>query len=594
MFLLTSFNMLILITLLVYVFYRLWKTRSLVTLISFTLQLSALTIVLLSVINQVQTSNVVELFYITFGIITPVVLIAADYHSMIKKVKEKGSYEGFITVDTTIKEKSDNTSEVMSVITNEAFINDTVSELGFMKEELFKGIRKRLMQAETLYIEGNYDDAYDIYSSLIALFGSSSNLYFNYGNTCFKKGMYSEAQAYFRKVLELDEQLIESIKASNNASNTEAVKNIKFKQYLVYYNIGVTYLNLGKLEFAMDHFEKALAINPDFSIAKEGIGRVYTEKGNKLEAAKYYEEILQKDCNNYMISLLLGKLFMELDKASQAEECFRKCIKLAPENAEAYFELGKLLMSQKGYNEAVKIYKNYISKNENDFVGYYNLANCYYQLKDSNKAIATYEKAIELNPKSYNSLFNLALVYEEKQDNENAIELYKKSILLKIDFVDAYNNLGILFSKQKRHMEALATYTNGIKACEDNYKLNYNMGIVLFDLRRYEDAVDVFKRALEKNPNDTDIYYYMGAALTELKKYDQAIKAYSRAIDQNVGEAELYYNIAAVYALMKKQDIAMDNLRKAISLNPEIKKEIYLNSVFDYMQGELIGVQDAE
>ena len=603
MFLLTTFNMVLLVLLLVYVFYRLLKTKSILTLVSFTLQLSALTIVLLSLINQVHTSNTIELFYLICGIVFPCLFVAYDYRSMIKKIKENGSFDGFITIERNKTVKEENTTEVMSIISNEAFVNDTISELGFIREDLFKGIRKKLIQAENLYSNECYDDAYEVYNSLIGLVSSSSNLYFNYANTTFKKGMYSEAQGYYRRVLELNTQLIEQLKktskkdskntSNNTSSNSEAIKNIQFKQYLVYYNIGVTYLNMGKLDFALDNFEKALEINPEFNIAKEGIGRIFTERGNRLEAVKYYQQILEKDSNNYNISLLLGKLYTELEDNDQAEECFRKCVRLIPEKPDGYAELGRLLMNRKSYEQAVKVYKSYIAINKDDFNGHYNLAGCYFKLKDLNKAVNEYQRAVELNPKSHSCMFNLALVYEEMGEISKAIELYKGSILNKIDFVDAYNNLGILFSKIDSPMEALATYTSGIKACSDNYKLYYNMGIVLFELRRYDDAADVFKRAIEKNPDDIEIYYYLGASLTETKKYEEALKAYSRALNQNVSEAEIYYNIAAVYAMMKKQDIALDNLKKAISINPEIKQQVYVNNVFDSLQGKLLMVEES-
>ena len=593
MFLLTAFNLLILAVLAVYVFYRLLKTKSIVTLLSFTLQLSALTIVLLSLINQVQTSNTVELYYLFCGIVMPCLLVAYDYQAKIKKIKEKGTFEGFISVDSSKTDKNEDTSEVMSIIENEAFVNDTISELSYVKEELFKGIRKKLIQAESYYSDGNYEEAYELYSNLIGLVSTSSNLYFNYANTTFKKGMYSEAQGYYRKVLELNGQLIEQIrKTPQNQVNTEAVKNIKFKQYLVYYNIGVTYLYMGKLDFALDSFEKALDINPKFNIAKEGIGRIFTEKGNKLEAIKYYEDILDKDANNYVISLLLGKLFAEQDNISQAEECFRKCIRLMPEKPEGYAELGKLLMKSNNTEQAVKIFKSYVSINQSDFNGHYNLAGCYLKLGDLNNAVYEYTKAADLNPNSHKCLYNLALAYEGLGEIEKAIEYYKSAILIKIDFTDAYNNLGILYSKIESPMEAMATYTNGIKACQDNYRLYYNMGVVLFDLRRYDDAADVFNRAIEKNSEDTDVYYYLGAALTEAKKYELAIKAYSRALNQNLSEAEIYYNIAAVYALMKKNDIALDNLKKAISISPEIKQQVYVNNVFDSLQGQLLMLEE--
>ena len=593
MFLLTAFNMVILIILIAYIFYRLVKTKSIITLFSFSLQLSALTIVLLALINGVNTSNLVEVFYLVCGIVIPCGFLTYDFRSMIKKVKEKGSFDGFITLSSNNAEKYENTAEVMKVIVNESFVNDTVSELGYMKEELLKSIRRKLVQAEQLYNEGDYDDAFDIYDNLIDVIGPSSNLYFNYANLSFHKGRYSEAQTYYRKVLELNQQLIENLKKKpQSAGSSEIISNIKFKQYLVYYNIGVTYLNLGKLDFALENFEKALQLNPEFNIAKEGIGRIFTEKGNKLEAVKYYEDILDKDSSNYVISLLLGKLFIELDKNDEAEECFRKCIRLAPENSEAYSELGKLLMSLKSYDQAVKVYKAYIAMNDLDFNGHYNLAGCYMRLGDLSRAAHEYDRAISLNPNSPNCLYNLALVYEDMGELEKASGLYKSAILLKIDFSDAYNNLGILFSKLQSPMEAIATYTNGLKACPGDYRLYYNMGVVLFEMRRYEDASDAYKRAIELNPDDSDIYYYLGAALTETKRYDQAIKAYSKALNHNLSEAELFYNIAAVYALMKKYDIAMDNIKRAISINPAIKQQVYVNNVFDPIQSQLLMLEE--
>lgn len=586
MYILTTFNLLILVLLIAYVFYRLLKTKSILTLISFTLQLSSMTIVLLSIINKVQTSSIVELYYLTFGIVIPCCFVASDYHSMIKKVKEKGSFEGFIIVDKDNKVKSDNSVEIMSVASNDAFISETISELGQQKEELFKGIRKKLIEAEAYYKENNYNAAYESYNSLMGMFGTSSNLHLNYGNVCYKKGLLSEALSHYRKVLELNEQLIIKLKKSGslNSSVTKTIENIEFKEYLVYYNIGVSYLNMGKVDFALDNFEKSLEINPAFDAAKEGIGRIMARNGKNLEAIKYYQEILEKNNDNYVISLLLGKLFVDLKDFNQAEECFEQCIKISSDKPDAYTELGKAFMAQNKYSDSIKIYRKYISIKENDYNGHFNLAGCYFQNREFKKAISEYQKAIELNPKSYNSFFNLALIYEEIQEYDTAIECYEDSILIKIDFVDAYNNLGILFSKQQRQFEALATYSNGIKACPGNFRLYYNMGVVLFELRRYEDAADAFKKAVEINPQEIEVYYYLGAALTEQKKYDEAIKAYSKAVDENISDGELYYNIASVYALMKKQDIAIDNLKKAISINPNIKEEIYQNSVFDYLK----------
>ena len=592
MYLLTMFNMLILVLLIAYVFYRLVKTRNILNLVSFTLQLSAFTVVLLSLVSGVQTNNLVEIFYLTFGIVIPFCFLAFDSYSVIIKVKEGGSFEGFIPVEKSNEKNNDvkvidaDSVEAMNVTANADIVSEIIVELGQEKEDLFKGVRKKLIQAEEYYSQNNFDAAFEIYRVLIEIFNTSPNLHFHYANIFFKKAMLNQALSHYRKVLELDEQIIQKLRksTSHNNSNTEMINDIQFKEHLVYHNIGVTYLSMGKTDLALDNFEKSLKISPDFDNAREGIGRVFMQNGRNTEAAEYFEEIVKKDSNNYAACLMSGKLLAKLNNADQARERFEHCLKISPEKPETYTELGKLLMVQKKFAEAIRIYQKYTGIKDDDYYGHYNLAGCYYRTGQYKKAISEYQKAIELNTKSFSSLFNLALVYEDIHEYDNAVECYKNAILLKIDFVDAYNNLGVLFSKQQRQFEALATYSNGIKACPGNFKLYYNMGVVLFDLRRYEDAADAFNRAIEIDPRETEVYYYLGSSLTELKKYDGAIKAYSKALNENVSDGELYYNIAAVYALMKKQDIAIDNLKKAININPDIKKEIYLNRVFDYMQ----------
>lgn len=576
MFILTTFNACLMVLLLSYVFYRLLKNKEAVTLISFTIQLSALTIVILSLVNHVNTSNIIELFYIVFGILIPSCFIIWDYRHTIKSSNNKERHQDYITIENKILPQQGNLSEsssistayscpkVMDILENEDSVDDTIAELILLKDDLFLGIKKKLIQAENRYSQGNFDFAYDIYKGMLDITQAPGNLFFNYGNVCFKRGMFREAISCYRKVLELSGSIT--------------------KAYLVYVNLGVTYLNMQKTELALENFFKALEINPQCSKAKEGIGKVYTATGRQADAVIYYEELLKNDDSNYELSLSLGKLFIELGNIDEAKERYEKCIKNNPRQADAYILLGKLFMSVGQYSEASKVFKTYITINGVDYTGHYNLAECYFENKEYKNAIVEYKQTISLNQKSHESLFKLGLIYDKTDETEKAIDCYRAVIQLMPNFIDAYNNLGIVFAKSQRHVESLAAYTAGIKLNPDNFRLYFNMGVVLFEMKRYEDSADAFARAVELNPEDKDVYYYLGASLTELKQYDEAIKAYGRALDEKMEEGELYYNIAAVYALMKKQDIVLDNLKRAVSKNSGIKREITRNSVFDYMR----------
>jgi tetratricopeptide (TPR) repeat protein len=69
----------------------------------------------------------------------------------------------------------------------------------------------------------------------------------------------------------------------------DALKNytssIEYNPYYVeaYCNIGVIYKNMGKLELAIQYYEKALAVSPNFQIAKSNLAIALTDLGTKVK-----------------------------------------------------------------------------------------------------------------------------------------------------------------------------------------------------------------------------------------------------------------------------------------------------------------------
>ena len=105
------------------------------------------------------------------------------------------------------------------------------------------------------------------------------------------------------------------------------------KTHLCYFypNQGVTYYQQGKYDIAIESYQKAIRINPNFAVAHNSLGVAYEKQGKYDLAVKSY----------------------------------KKAISINPNNAETHYSLGTAYATQGKYDLAVKSYKKAIAINPN-------------------------------------------------------------------------------------------------------------------------------------------------------------------------------------------------------------------------------------
>jgi tetratricopeptide (TPR) repeat protein len=596
-----GFTIFVMVLLLVYMGYRLFLRKKLFILASFGCQIIAITIGVLSFTGNVQTENYVEAFYLVFGITIPGVFFLYDYTKMMKKIKEQGVYQGFVEpapkedgiIDISLTKKH------INPIIKERQVPELIKDLNLNKDEILKNIKKSLTQAQTFINSKDYNNAFEIYNTLVKLVKNCPSLYYNHGNICYNKNDFTGALQSYKKAIEIDENLIKeisgpkevfSIVKSKKDSSSEIYTNpktkadIQYEEFMVYFNIGNAQFKLNKFQQAIDNYKKALEKNPSMDEADENIARAMIAMERIDEAIEYYLRKVDKDRANYKVHYILGTLYSEIRKYGESLESLSECLRLNSNCLEALEETGKVLSKTGRYKEAIVPFKKLVKLNPEDFRGHYNLGTSLYHAGTKQAAVQSFKKVLDTKPDHFKALYNMAVAFDELGNQEDAISAFKKVIDIKVDFIDAYNNLGIILSTQGRLHEALEIYIKGLKKNPDEYSLYYNMGITLSEMGRYEDAVEAYKNALEIKPDEHEISYHLGSALTELKKYNEAIEAYKNAIKIKPSDSELFYNLATVYSIIKKHDIAMDNLRKAIELNNDLKEDARHNMAFNNLK----------
>src|ERR1700676_2447032 len=149
--------------------------------------------------------------------------------------------------------------------------------------------------------------------------------------------------------------------------------------------LGVAYMNQQKFAEAQKYFEKALAADPNFAIARLNLGIALLSQ-QKLDAARAaLEEAVRQLPNDPYAWFNLGLVYKDLGEPEKAIEVFQQVTKLSPE-ADAHYFLGYL----------------------------------YTQLQSYDDAIAEFQKALAAFPYHASAEFGIARAYQRKGDSDSA------------------------------------------------------------------------------------------------------------------------------------------------------------------------------
>ncbi len=130
------------------------------------------------------------------------------------------------------------------------------------------------------------------------------------------KGEYAEAIACFKRAIAIEKE-----------------------NYLLWYNLGITYRDAGDIEGAHDALMKAYYINPDDEEVLETISSICYTMSNFEEAFEYTMRGLALNEQNYHLWNTLGVLYFNQSDYESASEAFEQALTINPYYYDALFNL---------------------------------------------------------------------------------------------------------------------------------------------------------------------------------------------------------------------------------------------------------------
>jgi tetratricopeptide (TPR) repeat protein len=167
-------------------------------------------------------------------------------------------------------------------------------------------LQQELQKGNTFYDEEKYEDAIQVYNTIVENFPEAFILYRNIGNCYFRMENYEKAEEFYLKVLEKEPDDHEAMLGigntyANRDQNDKALEwynKIEFEKIsdpMVLYNIGSNFYSQGQYTEALKYYQKTVELKVDFLDALYQLGLVNLTLGNNQEAIDVFTSYLKHD-----------------------------------------------------------------------------------------------------------------------------------------------------------------------------------------------------------------------------------------------------------------------------------------------------------
>jgi tetratricopeptide (TPR) repeat protein len=371
--------------------------------------------------------------------------------------------------------------------------------------------------------------------------------------------------------------------------------------HVAFNNLGLWYDAHGDHEQAIQHYEQALAIKPNFFEPRLNLAIGYYRTDRDAEAEALFRRILvEAESDRPRAHHGLAQLLHKVRRYPEAEEEYRKALALDPDNLEALTNLGTLVSDLGRSEESLALYDRALHVRPDDPAvlnnrgnalrslgrvaeaeqairralvldpeyanAYSNLAAVLVDTGRAAEAIPIFRRALEIDPELAAGYSNLGNAYFAVGDVENALATYERALEIEPEFAEALNNSANALSASGRTDEARQRYLRALELRPEFPEAKYGLGRLLFTQGKPKEALPLLRDAHRARPSSIEGSAILAHAAWQSGDLELAGQSFAHVIRLQPGRIPAYQNLARLLMQMDRPDDAEILLRKAISM----------------------------
>ena len=182
------------------------------------------------------------------------------------------------------------------------------------------------------------------------------------------------------------------------AEQFEQAISIKPDAVDAYFQVGMTYHDLGLYNQSIGAFKNALKYAPGDSAIYYQLGTVSMDQLYDREAEGYFLEGLKINPDHVLILIALGRLYIRMNQAQAAISALRQATQREPAMWEGWYELGRAHMRAKQWKLALSALEQARQWNFEDSEIYSAMASCYLKTNKKAEARQMVRESLQRNP----------------------------------------------------------------------------------------------------------------------------------------------------------------------------------------------------
>ena len=314
-------------------------------------------------------------------------------------------------------------------------------------------------------------------------------------------------------------------------------------------------------------YERLVRVDSEDIRYRRQLAKAYDNAGIERQAALAYQEIVNREPEDFVTRRRLGFLFAELPGfQGRAIMQFQKILEKNPRDAEVNRRLGELYLLAKNYTEAEKYIRLTLQYAPRDAQAHQNLATLYVGQQRFEDAVQKYKEALALDPKLHVAELNLGKVLIGLGRKDEAVQPLRDYLAAKPLDEEALRLLATSLRDQGRREEAIKEYEALTALKGGDLDSNMQLASLQKDLGKQRSAVGIYEQILEKTPANIDALREAGRLYTDLDMPLRAIFCWQRVLSLKPGDVEGQTRLAAAYKTIGAEDAALaayENVGKA-------------------------------